>query len=192
MIYLTLFFTFLKIGAVSFGGGYAMIPLIREEVLAHGWLTDSALLDMIAVSESTPGPIAINMATFIGSAQGGVFGALAATIGVVLPSFLIILLIAAALRHVMQYSGVQAFLGGIRPAIAAMITATAITMIITVVFGIKNRTSSIAFDWRAAVIFATVAMIAPLWRKIGKKKLSPIWLICLSALLGVVLYGFLG
>ena len=75
MIYLELFLTFLQVGAVSFGGGYAMISLIRERMLMYGWLTEEELLNMIAVSESTPGPIAVNMATFVGSAQGGILGA---------------------------------------------------------------------------------------------------------------------
>ena len=95
MIYLQLFLNFLMIGALSFGGGYGMISLVRETVLRHGWLTEAEFLSFIAVSESTPGPLAINMATFIGSSQGGFPGALIATLGVVLPSFFIILLIAA-------------------------------------------------------------------------------------------------
>ena len=107
MIFVRLFLTFLKIGAVSFGGGYGMISLIREEVLSHGWLTEEQLLRFIAVSESTPGPIAVNMATFIGASQAGFMGALAATFGVVLPSFVVILLIAALLKKVMKYAGVQ-------------------------------------------------------------------------------------
>ena len=91
MILLKLFLTFLKIGAVSFGGGYGMIPLMREEVLLHSWIGEETFLNFIAVSESTPGPIAVNMATFIGSSQGGILGAFVATLGVVLPAFLIIL-----------------------------------------------------------------------------------------------------
>ena len=93
MIYAELFWNFLMIGALSFGGGYGMISLVRETVLGHGWLTEGEFLSFIAVSESTPGPLAINMATFIGSSQGGFWGALCATLGVVLPSFVIILLI---------------------------------------------------------------------------------------------------
>ena len=89
-----LFWTFLEIGAVSFGGGYGMISLIREKVLLHGWLEETQFLSFIAVSESTPGPLAINMATFIGASQAGAVGAFCATLGVVLPSFFIILLIA--------------------------------------------------------------------------------------------------
>ena len=107
-----LFWTFLEIGAVSFGGGYGMISLIREKVLLHGWLEETQFLSFIAVSESTPGPLAINMATFIGSSQAGMAGAICATLGVVLPSFFIILLIAALIHNLLQYAGVNAFLSG--------------------------------------------------------------------------------
>ena len=123
MIYFKLFLTFLEIGAVSFGGGYGMISLIREAVLSNHWLTESELINFIAVSESTPGPLAVNMATFIGSSQGGVLGSLLATLGVVLPSFVIILLIAAVLSNLLKYAGVQAFLSGVRPCVVALILA---------------------------------------------------------------------
>ena len=93
MIYLKLFLTFLEIGAFSFGGGYGMIAVIKESVVQNGWLTESEFLNFVAVSESTPGPLAVNMATFVGSSQAGFLGALLSTIGVILPSFLIILLI---------------------------------------------------------------------------------------------------
>ena len=97
MIYLKLFFVFLKIGAVSFGGGYGMISLVRESVISNNWLSESEFLSFVAVSESTPGPLAVNMATFVGSSQAGLPGALAATIGVVLPAFIIIMIIAAVI-----------------------------------------------------------------------------------------------
>ena len=106
---LELFLTFLKIGAVSFGGGYGMISLVREEALAHAWLSESEFINMIAVAESTPGPIAINMATFIGSKQHGILGSALATLGVVLPAFIIILIISAILKNFIKYKGVQAF-----------------------------------------------------------------------------------
>ena len=118
-----LFWTFLEIGAVSFGGGYGMISLIREKVLLHGWLEETQFLSFIAVSESTPGPLAINMATFIGASQAGAAGAICATLGVVLPSFFIILLIAALIHNLLQYAGVNAFLSGIRPCVVALILA---------------------------------------------------------------------
>ena len=93
------FFTFAKIGLFTFGGGYAMIPLIRSEVLSHGWADTEDMINFIAVSESTPGPFAVNMATFIGRTTGGIPGAICATAGVILPSFIIILLVACTLRN---------------------------------------------------------------------------------------------
>ena len=117
MIYLKLFLNFLMIGALSFGGGYGMVSLVRETVISNGWLTESEFLNFIAVSESTPGPLAVNMATFIGSTQGGILGSFLATLGVVLPSFIIILLIAAVLKNLMKYAGVNAFLSGVRPCV---------------------------------------------------------------------------
>jgi chromate transporter len=127
-MFLKLFLTFLEIGAVSFGGGYGMISLIREKVLLNGWLSEAEFLNFIAVSESTPGPLAVNMATFIGASQGGVLGALCATLGVVLPSFFIILLIAALIHDLLKYAGVEAFLSGVRPCVVALILSTALTM----------------------------------------------------------------
>ena len=189
MIYLKLFLTFLKIGAVSFGGGYGMISLIRDDCLANGWLTEAELLNFIAVAESTPGPIAVNMATFVGSSQGGALGALLATLGVVLPSFTIILLIATVLTHLLKYRGVQAVLGGIRPAIIALILGTAVTMLISLGFGIKNIHSALDFDYRALVVFAVICVISFAYSKWKKKSFSPILLIVISGALGALLYG---
>ena len=189
MIYLELFFTFLQIGAVSFGGGYGMISLIREKVLMHGWLTEEELLNMIAVSESTPGPIAVNMATFIGSAQGGILGSFLATLGVVLPSFIIILIIAALIRNFLKYKGVQAFLGGIRPCVVGLILATALTMLLSTLFSFKSIDNVPTPDMKGLVIFAVIALIAVVSKKIRKKPLSPIVLILISAGLGMVFYA---
>ena len=108
MILLKLFSSFFIIGLVSFGGGYGMISLIRETVIKNGWLTEGELMSFIAVSESTPGPIAVNMATFIGSSQAGILGAFLSTLGVVLPSFIIILIIAAVLKNLLKYRSVNA------------------------------------------------------------------------------------
>ena len=140
MIYVELFWNFLMIGALSFGGGYGMISLVRETVLGHGWLTEGEFLSFIAVSESTPGPLAINMATFIGASQGGFWGALCATLGVVLPSFVIILLVASVLQNLMKYAGVNAVLGGVRPCVVAMILATAINMALSTLAGLCGPT----------------------------------------------------
>lgn len=186
---LSLFLTFFKVGAVSFGGGYGMISLLKEEVLAHGWLTEGEFLNFIAVSESTPGPIAVNMATFIGSSQSGAVGAALATLGVVLPSFFIILLIAAILKNLMKYAGVQAFLSGVRPCVAGLILATAATMLLSVLTGIGTVKSAFSPDWRSILIFAAVAGIAFLFKKKKKKGISPILLILISAGLGIVLWS---
>ena len=189
MIYLELFLAFLKIGTVSFGGGYGMISLIRETVISHGWLTEAELLNMIAVSESTPGPIAVNMATFIGSTQGGALGSLIATVGVVLPSFIIILIIAALIRNLLKYSGVQAFLGGIRPCVVGLILATALTMFLSVILNIATVKSAVSFDWKGLVIFGVLLVVALGYFKWKKKAFSPILLIVISGVLGVLMYG---
>ncbi|MDO5345238.1 MAG: chromate transporter [Lachnospiraceae bacterium] len=117
-----LFLTFLKIGAFTFGGGYAMIPLIKREVLEKkGWISEAEMLDIVAVAESTPGPLAINMATFVGSCMAGTAGALAATVGVVLPSFFIILLISFCLKQIEAIRAVQYAFMGIRAGVLVLI-----------------------------------------------------------------------
>ena len=189
MIYLKLFLTFLKIGAVSFGGGYGMISLIRDDCLANGWLTEEELLNFIAVAESTPGPIAVNMSTFVGSAQGGILGALLATLGVVLPSFAIILLIASVFTRLLKYAGVKATLGGIRPAIVALILGTAATMFLSLIFGIKNIGSAFSFDFKSAIVLVAIFLISFGYSKWKKKQFSPILLILISGALGIVLWG---
>ncbi len=189
MIYLKLFLTFLEIGAVSFGGGYGMISLVREAVLGNGWLTEEAFLNLIAVSESTPGPIAVNTATFVGSTQAGFFGALAATLGVVLPSFVIILIIAALIRNFLQYAGVQAFLSGVRPCVVAMILATAVTLGLKALLRFQRLGDSFAPDWKSVMIFALLWAVHLFWKKVRKTAPSPIAMIGLSALLGILLYG---
>ena len=173
-MFLKLFLTFLEIGAVSFGGGYGMISLIREKVLLNGWLSEAEFLSFIAVSESTPSPLAVNMATFIGSSQGGVLGAFCATLGVVLPSFFIILLIAALIHDLLKYAGVEAFLSGVRPCVVALILSTA------------AETPSPA--WRGIGILAILAGVRLIWQKARGKAPSPIGMILLSAVLGALLY----
>ena len=188
-ILLDLFLTFLKIGAVSFGGGYGMISLIREECLAHAWLTESELHNFIAVAESTPGPIAVIMATFIGSSQAGFLGSLLATLGVVLPSFILILVIAALITELLKYKGVKAALMGVRPAIAAMIIATAITLLLSLAFSVTSFTSTVSFDVRSLIILAAVAAISILYKRYRNKNFSPILLILISGALGFLMYG---
>ena len=128
MIYVQLFLNFLMIGALSFGGGYGMISLVRETVLSHGWLTESDFLSFIAVSESTPGPLAVNMATFIGSSQGGLLGAFFATLGVVLPSFLVIYAVSFVLRQFSDLAVVQYAFNGIRAGVLALLLKALLSM----------------------------------------------------------------
>ena len=189
MIYLKLFLTFFEIGLFTFGGGYAMISLIRDKAISLGWLTEEELLNMIAVSESTPGPIAVNMATFVGSTQGGILGSLVATLGVVLPSFIIILLICAVIRNFLKFKGVQAFLGGIRPCVVALILATAVTMALGTLIGFTTVWSGAMIDVRGIIILAILIVISLVFKKIKKKKPTPILMILISAGLGMLLYS---
>ncbi len=189
MILLELFLAFLKIGAFTFGGGYAMIPIIRETVLANGWMTEEELIRFIAVAESTPGPIAVNMATFVGASQGGVAGALCATLGVVLSSFVIILIIAALISNFLNYKGVSAFLGGVRPCIVAMISATGITIVLSTLLSVKTVGDAISPDLRGIVILAVLFAVRFVYGRLKKKKPSPVLMILLSAGMGMVLYS---
>lgn len=189
MIYLMLFLTFFKIGMLSFGGGYGMIALIREDCLRYGWLSEEELLNFIAISESTPGPIAVNIATFVGSSQGGISGSLLATFGVVLPSFIIILLIASLFKNVLKYAGVKATLEGFRPSIVGLVAGTALTMASSLIFGISNIGSSFSFDWKGLIILGILAVIYFGYLKIKKKDFSPIQLIIISGVLGILMYG---
>ena len=188
MIYLELFLTFLLIGAVSFGGGYGMIAMIREKCLEHGWLTEAELMDRIAVAESTPGPIAVNMATFVGASEGGVLGAILATLGVVLPAFLILLLIASILKNLLRYEGVKAFLDGVRPAVVGLILSTAATMLLSVCFRVTTVAEAPTVDWISLMILAALLAASWLYKRARKKKPSPILMILISAVLGMVLF----
>lgn len=127
MIYLQLFLTFLKIGAFTFGGGYAMLPLIQEEVERRGWISQEALIDFIAVSESTPGPFAVNISTYIGMEMGGIAGAVCATLGVILPSFFIILIVAKCFEKFKDSLVVKGCMTGLKPVVVGLIGAAIIT-----------------------------------------------------------------
>ena len=186
MIYLELFLAFLEVGCFSFGGAYAAIPLIRDVVLSYGWLSDDMLTYMIAVSESTPGPIMINLATYVGSSQAGLPGALIATTAVVLPSFAIILLVTAFLKTAIKHRYVQAVLQGLKPCVIGIILATGVFMLL------QNCIGSIlspVFNLRAIGMAALLFGIKFAYPRITKKKLSPILLIVISAFLGVIVFG---
>ena len=189
MIFLELFLTFFEIGALTFGGGYAMIPFVREQVLAHNWLTEEELLNMIAVSESTPGPIAVNMATFVGANEAGILGSAVATLGVVLPSFIIILIISALLKNFLKYNGVKAFLSGVRPAVVSLILGTATTLFLSVLIGIGNGDFAPNVDIKGIIIFALIVGISMFYKKAKGKKPSPVLMIAISAGLGMIFYS---
>ena len=191
MIYLQLFFTFLKVGAFAFGGGYAMLSLIGDSVLKYGWMTEQELLNFVGVETVIPGPIAVNMATYVGYEQGGFLGALLATIGVVLPSFIIILIVAAFIKNLLKYPPVKTFIMSMRPALGGLISAVAVTMALTVFFGIDTvKNISFAFDWRTFVILAVVIAVPLIWKHLKKKEFSSILLVVISGVLGMVLFGF--
>ena len=188
MIYLRLFLTFLKIGAVAFGGGYAMIPLMRDECLANSWLTDAELLDFIAVSESTPGPVAVNMATFVGSSQAGILGAFLATLGVILPAFIVTVLLVAALGKLLTYRGTRAILSGVRPAVVALILSAAVVMFLSLFIGVGKIGDAVSFSFPSVLLFAFLILVAWLYRRLRGKSISPIFLILLSGVAGVILF----
>ena len=185
MIYLDLFLGFLKVGLFAFGGAYGAIPLIRDVVLSYGWLSDEALSYMIAVSESTPGPIMVNLATYVGSTEAGFLGALVATLAVVLPSFIIILLITALSKNAFKNKYVQAVLRGLKPSVIGIVLAMGVYMLV------KNCLVEDTFkmNLRSIVITAVLGIVAVLYKYFSKKKMSPIIMIVISSLLGMFVYA---
>ena len=188
MIFLTLFLTFFKIGAFTFGGGYAMLPLIQEEVLRHAWVAESDLINFIAVSESTPGPFAINMATYVGSQVGGAYGfwgsilgSACATLGVVLPSFIVILIVARFYEKYKQSRIVKGCMSGLKPAVVGLIGAAVLSVVGEVLFpaGLTITAFTSPDFYVSLGIFALTCTLA-FW-----KKVHPIWLILLSAAIGI-------
>lgn len=186
MIYLDLFLGFLRVGCFAFGGAYGAIPLIRDVVRSYGWLTDEALTYMIAVSESTPGPIMVNLATYVGSTQGGFWGAVLATTAVVLPSFIMILLVMIALKSLLKNKYVQAVLRGLKPCVIGIVLATGSYMVISNCIPLRINTSA---DLPAIIITVVLAAVMMLAKPIAKKPMDPIALIVISAFLGIAVYG---
>jgi chromate transporter len=184
MILLELFLGFLEVGCFSFGGAYAAIPLIQDVVLKYGWLEEETLLYFIGVCESTPGPIMINLATYVGSSQAGILGSFLATFAVILPAFLIILGVVAIIDKFLGNPWVKALMNGLKPGVIGVILATGISLILT------NLSAGEELDIRAIVVTAILGGLVAGSRLIRKKKIAPIPLIGISALLGI-LSGFL-
>ncbi|MDO5520245.1 MAG: chromate transporter [bacterium] len=186
MIYFTLFWTFFKIGAFTFGGGYAMLPLIEEEVMGHGWMSMEELVNFIAVSESTPGPFAVNISTYVGTETAGVLGAFCASLGVVLPSFVIIMIVAKCFLAFKKNKLVQYGLSGLRPAVVGLIAAAVISVGKTAFFpeGYSNAVFSTLKFVLGVALFASMIIAS-------RKKYHPISIIIISAAVGVGA-GYLG
>lgn len=182
MIYLELLLAFLKVGLFSFGGAYGAIPLIRDVVLSHGWMSEEYLTYMIAVSESTPGPIMVNMATFVGSTQAGFWGSVVATFGVVFPSFCVILLVTAILKNLTDNKYFKAILQGLKPCVIGIILATGLHLIVA---NCVMMNDNLVVDVKAICILLILIVIMFGYQKITQKKLSPIMLIVVSAIVGI-------
>jgi chromate transporter len=178
---LNLFWIFFKIGIVTFGGGYAMIPLIRQELVSNGYLTLSQIDRFIGIAESTPGPFSVNVATFAGFENFGVLGSVVATLGLVLPSFIIILLIASLSAKFLQTKAVRSILMLINPLTIGFIFAAGLGVTLTVTLG--DYLGTISVDYVAIGIFIIVLALSLIF-----KKINPIYLILISGVLGLILY----
>lgn len=204
MIYLTLFWEYFKIGLFTIGGGYAMLPLVTQIVEQYGWLTSDELLNFIAIAESTPGPFAINLATFIGVRVGGttslgvfgsILGAAVATFAVVLPSLIIIVIVTKLFDKFRSSKCVQGALYGIKPVVVGLILSALLTVACQVVLPVLKlkeiRSDGFEqFNWISLILVAAFIPLSKI--KIKGKKLHPILLIVTSAVLGVLLFGVIG
>lgn len=180
MIYLQLFLSFLQIGLFSFGGGYAAMPLIQGQVVAgHGWLTMSEFTDLITISQMTPGPIAVNSATFVGLKIAGVPGAVVATAGCILPSCIIVTILAKLYLKYRQMDLLQGVLKSLRPAVVAMIASAGILILVTAFWGNSEVIALAGTKWSMVAIFMICVLL------LRKTKLNPIWVMVLAGVMKV-------
>lgn len=187
MLYLRLFFEFLKVGLFSVGGGLATLPFLREMAEKTGWFTNADLTDMIAVSESTPGPIGVNMATYVGFTVAGIPGAIVATLGLITPSVIIILLIALFIKNFKDNKYVQSAFYGLRPTSTALIAAAGLSVAYLVFINpLFMETKSLLnfLDWKAVVLAAVLVVLTRFVKQ--TKKLHPIVFIASSAVIGII------
>lgn len=188
MIYLELFLTFLKLGAFTFGGGAAMMPFIQEEAVSKWGFTAEEIINFIAISESTPGPFAVNIATYVGAEKGGFFGSVCATLGLVLPSFIIILIIARCYEKFKTNKIVAGAMTGLRPASVGLIAAATVSIGAEVLF---PAGFSFAVMISYEFICALVIFLGMLALCLFVKKFNPIYIILISAVLGLAV-GYMG
>ena len=185
MVYLELLWSFIQIGLFSIGGGYAAMPLIQHQVVdLHPWLTMNQFADIMTISEMTPGPIAINCATFVGIQVAGIPGAIVATVGCVLPSCIIVLLLAVVYYRFRGLSLVQGVLKGLRPAVVAMIASAGLSLLILAVYGQRTIPAEpLNLDWIAVAVFAVAFFVLRKWKP------NPVWVMLGSGVVGAVLYA---
>ena len=187
---LKLFLIFFKIGLTTFGGGYAMISIFEEEFVSkRSYITQAEMLEMVAIAESTPGPIAINSATYIGYKTAGVLGSILATVGVVLPAFIIMSIIAALLKNFSSNKWVKGFMEGVQPFVIGLIISTGLLIIVEAIyvnFGVFTEAPK--FDFISLIVIAIVFIANTVFKLIKKKNLPAIPLILLSAVLGLIFF----
>ena len=180
MVYLELFWSFLQIGLFSFGGGYAAMPLIQGQVVTeHGWLSMAEFTDLVTISQMTPGPIAVNSATFVGIKIAGIPGALIATAGCILPSCVIVTLIAKLYLKYRNMAMLQGVLNSLRPAVVAMIASAGISILLTAFWGSGAAVDLLRTNWVLVVIFVICLVL------LQKFKMNPIWVMVLAGVLKV-------
>ncbi|HHU78416.1 MAG: chromate transporter [Caldicoprobacterales bacterium] len=184
-IMIELFLVFAKIGLFTIGGGYAMIPLITQEITQRNWLTLEGVIDIIAISEMTPGPFAINSATFIGIQQGGLTAAAAATLGVITPSFIIVVLVAKYFTKFKDHPIVQGVLKGLRPAVIGLIASSTFLILKNALYPDAMEDLLRDISWKSIAIFA-ISLIG-----IMKAKIHPALMIIISAILGILFFTWL-
>ena len=185
MIYLELFWSFFQIGLFSIGGGYAAMPLIENQVVdIHPWLNMTQFADIMAIAEMTPGPIAINAATFVGIQVAGLPGAVIATVGCVVPSCVIVMILAYVYYRFRGLNMVQGILAGLRPAVVAMIASAGVSLLILALYGQRSLPDDLgSLSIVAAVIFAAGFFVLRKW------KISPLWIMAGSGVLGAILFS---
>ncbi|GJM62183.1 MULTISPECIES: chromate transporter [Persicobacter] len=184
MIYLELFITYFKIGLFSFGGGLAMLPLIEHEMLSHGWMTHAEFMNIVAISQMTPGAIAVNCATFIGLKVGGVPGGIIATTGLAMPSVIVILLLTQLLARIKEHPMKKAFFFGIKPVTIGLIFYAGVMVAQNTI--LLNPADWLSVDWVKFVLTGLCFLV------LYRFKVNSIMMIGISGVIGLVLFGFMG
>ncbi|MEK6189392.1 MAG: chromate transporter [Carnobacterium alterfunditum] len=186
MIYLQLFWSFFQVGALSFGGGYAALPLIQEQVIEkNDWLTNTEYIDVLTISQMTPGPIALNASTFVGTKVAGIPGSIFATLGCITPSVIIVLVLAIFYYKYKGLSLVQGVIKGLRPAVVALIASAGLSILLTALF---NK-DTLPIEWVKLDLVSLVLFIIGLVL-LRKTKINPIYVMVVAGLVRLIIYGF--